>query len=93
MEALTLQGAKRREGKWKKKGLIPWAGQGQCKRDTNEEASLQWESTTEGSSLVSVARPGSNLLSLHINTHTQERNMSTNSKGTHRNPPTHTPQL
>lgn len=58
MDALSLKGVKRREGKWKKKGLIPWAGQGQCKSDANEEASLQRERTTEGSSLVTVARLG-----------------------------------
>lgn len=70
MEMLSLKGAKRREGQWKMKGLIPWAGQGQCKWDTNEEASLQRERTTEGSSLLTLARLGSNLLSRCINTHT-----------------------
>lgn len=84
MEALSLRGAKRREGKWEKKGLIPWAGQGQCKWGANEEASLQRERTTEGSSLATVARLGSNLLSRRINTRTGAQHQRKEFKITHK---------
>ncbi|KAK5901958.1 hypothetical protein CesoFtcFv8_007267 [Champsocephalus esox] len=52
----SLQGAKRREGRWEKKRLIPRAGQGAMQMGRLEEASLQ--RSLEGSSPVTVARLG-----------------------------------
>lgn len=60
----SLQGAKE-EGREdeKRKGQFPEQDRDSCKWDANEGGSLQWQRSTEGSSLLTVTRLRFNLLS------------------------------
>lgn len=70
METLS-QRCNEERGKMRNKRLIPCVRQGAMQMGQTEEASLQWQCSTEGSSFTTLARLGFNLLSLptHIYTH------------------------